>query len=65
MVDLRGRKLFCAEYWMRVKHVDETTVTYDSFKTTSDGKIVTIGRDFKRSLSNVIWDIENGHLQIE
>lgn len=64
-MDLRGRKLFCEDYWMRIKHVDQDTVVYDSFTTDVEGKIIPIGRDLKSSLSDVLADVENGDLQIE
>lgn len=54
-----------ASYWMRVKHLDRDTLTYDSFVQHHSGVIEPIKRDCVCGLSAIMEEISGGHLQIE
>jgi len=63
---IRGRKLVSGNnYWRRVNHVDQTTVTCDSFMLNEKGTIVQLTRNFSERLNTILDLVYLGHLQIE
>ena len=52
-------------YWMRVLHVDQTTLTYDSFVQKRDGVIKQLSTNRVSDRLRVLADIECGFLTVE
>jgi hypothetical protein len=52
-------------YWMRVLHVDQTTLTYDSFVQKKDGVIKQVSDNRVCHLENIMAEISCGLLTVE